>query len=120
VRELEQDELKLPTGAKARYFARFTVPSGQNPWIELYLEGDTVVNVFFPHELQPLEWLRNSGVEPLPDARVTDLKKGVFCTFAFARVPSMRLARFVDAVFVKALRCGEEYPLDVAVQRVPA
>jgi hypothetical protein len=120
VAELEKDEKEHPSGAKARYFGRFAVPSGQQPWVELYLERETVVNMSFPFEAEPLAWLRDSGVEPLPDARVSDVTRGLFCTFTFARVPSMTLARFVDALFMKALCCGEDYPLDVEVQPFPA
>jgi hypothetical protein len=120
VAELEDDERKHPSGAGARYFARFTVPSGRQPWVELYLERETVVNVFFPFEAEPLAWLRESGVEPLPDARVSELTRGLFCTFAFARVPSMTVAKFVDALFMKTLCCGEDYPLDVEIQPFPA
>ena len=117
--ELEDDEKSHSPGGEARYFARFSVPQKDDVWAEVYLEDETIVNLSFPFQDEPMDRLKLSGIELLPGGRVMDTTTGEYCTLAFHRVPTMTLARFVDALFSQALKCGDDYGVDVSILRFP-
>ena len=116
--ELEADERTLVPDAPARFFARFTVPEGDSPWVEIYLEREAFINLWHPSDDDPLERLSGAGVRPLPGTRIASSYKPA-CTLAARRGPSGDLARFVDALFDRLYGCGNDYPLDVELLRFP-
>lgn len=64
IAELEADEQVRTPHSPARYFARFSHPPHGSPWIEVYLESGTVVNVCYPFETEPLTYLEKLRVSP--------------------------------------------------------
>jgi hypothetical protein len=116
IAELEAAGLEQPGGGPARYCGAFSVANRGEPWVEVYLEQETIVNLWYPFQEDPLAYLVTLEVEPLPGARVADINRPS-CVLAFERAPSRVVARFIDALFTKMYSCGGDYPIDVAVRR---
>src|SRR2546425_4963134 len=99
------------------YFARFSVPVGQRPWVELFLSPDGIgglLNMFYPFREPPIERLHQAGLEPLPAMCGGPLFPQACCMLFFTPVASSDLATFVDNIFVRLFGCqAEQYPVDV-------
>jgi len=114
VAELEAAEASAAPGARAEYFARFSLAGHDCPWVELYLQqGDAVLNCWYSFEAEPLDYLRQLGIPIPPGTRVLEVGRPS-CLLAFDRPPSRAVAKFVDQLFLQMYACGDDY--DVAVE----
>jgi len=116
IAELEADERGRPESAP-RFFARFSLADRESPWVEIYLDDETVANLWYPIDAEPLAFLAHRGVALLPGARVVDIEAKLACTLAFDRVSSHEVARFVDRLFLNVFGCDEDYAVDVELRR---
>ena len=116
IAELEADERDRGEAAP-RFFARFSLADHPSPWVEVYLDDETVANLWYPIDAEPLAFLAHRGITLLPGARVVALEAGLTCTLAFDRASSRDVARFVDSLFLNLFGCDEDYAIDVEVRR---
>ncbi|MEO8361637.1 MAG: hypothetical protein ABI672_16505 [Vicinamibacteria bacterium] len=114
IAELEVAALEQP-GEPAQFYGSFSVAAPDGPWVEVYLEQETMVNLWYPFQEEPLHYLAMLGVQPLPGARVVE-PAPPSCLLAFDRVPSHVLAKFIDSLFTSMYGCGEGYEIDVEVK----
>ena len=117
IAELEADERQNPDDAP-RFFVVFSLAGRDSPWVEIYVDDDeTIANVWYTIDAEPLAHLTRRGVAPPPGARVVNRAKGVACTLAFDRCSSHDIAHFVDRLFLKVFGCDEDYAVDVELCR---
>ena len=62
IAELEAAEASATPGAAAQYFARFSLAGHECPWVEAYLEQKAVLNLWYPFDAGPLDYLRQLGI----------------------------------------------------------
>jgi len=114
---------KVAQNDPGAYFARFSVPLGQRPWVELSLSPHGVgglLNMFYPFREPPIERLHQAGLEPLPGMSGGSLFPQACCMLFFTPVASSDLAKFVDNIFVRLFGCqAEQYSVDVDVEVRP-
>jgi hypothetical protein len=117
IAELEADEHHDPDDAP-RFFAVFSLAGRDSPWVEIYLDDDeTIANLWYTIDAEPLAHLTRRGVALPPGARVVNTAKGLACTLAFDRCSSYDVACFVDRLFLNVFGCEEDYALDVELCR---
>ena len=101
-------------GRPVRFFGSFSLPVEGGPWVEVYFDGEIIVNLWYPFQEEPLDYLAKLGIQPLPGAMVVEIRRP-FCVLAFDRVPTSVLAKFIDTLFTEMYACGEDYEIDVAL-----
>jgi hypothetical protein len=116
IRELEAAEHAADAGTPAGFSARFGRPGVDEPWVEVYLERETVVNFWYPFDAEPLAQWRRVGIEEPTGIRVLEMHSPA-CTVAFRRTTSREVSEFVDALFLRLYGCGSDYEIDVDLCR---
>ncbi len=111
--ELEEADAERK-GRPVRFFGSFALPVEGGPWVEVYFDDETIVNLWYPFKEEPLAYLATLGIQPLPGAMVVEITRP-FCVLAFDRVPTIVLAKFIDTLFTEMYACGADYEIDVAI-----
>lgn len=103
-------------GSEGEFIARFDVPGHNQHWVEVVVG---TVNLAYPFKDDPLTRLLSQEIAPLPELTLVEWQPELFATFRYDSAASSReVAKFVDRLFEALFNCGQDYEVDVMIERV--